>query len=102
MEFTCYNALASGEIETWKGKIVEYKVNDNILEMYIDSRSSLHIIIGKSKLGNFACVPNFEIGCYLSEFSDIFWNKEKLISLLGIVDGITVASAIKYIDNKLL
>lgn len=70
--------------------------------MHVESRSSLHIIIGKTKQGNFVCVPNFDIGCYLSRFSDIFWNTERLSSLIGPVDGATVAIAIQYMEDKLL
>lgn len=102
MEFTCKIRIKDGPDEIWGGKIISYNLNKDNLEMYIDSRSLLHIIIGKNMLGNYACIPNFEIGCYLSDLGDIFWNKKKLCSLIGEADGVTAATAIKYINEELL
>ncbi len=102
MEFKCSQTRKSGKIEYWKGKVTDFKEGDELLEMYVESRSYLHIIIGKTKNGNFVCIPNYDVGCYLSRFNDIFWNTEKLTSLIGEVDGITVAAAIEYIEHKLL
>ena len=101
MKFTCRVKIENGPDEIWDGKIISHTLNKEHLEMYIESRSSLHIIIGKNMLGNYACIPNFEIGCYLSDLSDIFWNTEKLCSLIGEADGVTVATAIKYVNEEL-
>lgn len=102
MKFICRINIKDGPDEIWGGKIISYNLNKDNLEMYIESRSSLHIIIGKNMLGNYACIPNFEIGCYLSDLGDIFWNTEKLCSLIGESDGITAATAIKYVNEELL
>lgn len=102
MEFECSKRCNERKTENWKGKIIYYNQNSEILEMYIESRSSLHIIMGKTKIGNFVCIPNYNTGCYLSRFNDLFWNSEKLTALIGEVDGITVATAIKYIEHELL
>jgi hypothetical protein len=72
-----------------------------MIQMNIQSRSSIDVIIGCSLYGNYVCVPNFEIGCYLSSFDDMFFNTEILSRLLGEVDGITVATAIKYVTSKI-
>lgn len=49
--------------------------------MNIQSRSSIDVIIGCSKYGNYVCIPNFEIGCYISNFNDLFFNdKEELLN----------------------
>lgn len=48
------------------------------------------------------CIPNYNVGCYLSRFNDLFWNSEKLSELMGEVDGVTAATAIKFIEHKLL
>lgn len=59
-------------IETWTERIVNYKATEGILEMYVESRSSLHIIIGRGSYGNFVCIPNYDVRCYLSRFNDTF------------------------------
>jgi hypothetical protein len=102
MEFRCSQTKKNKKIEYWKGTIKCLKEGKDLVEIYVESRSSLHIVIGKTKYGNFVCIPNYDVGCYLSRFNDIFWNTEKLTSLIGEVDGITVARAIEYIEHKLL
>lgn len=101
IEFQCC-AEVNNVKESWKGKIIYYKISPLITELHVQSRSSLIIIIGTSKYGNFACIPDFNAGCYLSSLDDIFWNTEKLSSIIGIVDGVTAAEAIKCIHDKLL
>jgi len=93
---------SDGIKEKWFGNIINYEEGNEILEMWVESRSSLHIIIGKTSFGNFVCIPNFNVGCYLSRFNDLFWNSEKLSELMGDVDGVTAAAAIKFIEHKLL
>lgn len=63
-------------------------------QLRIVSRSSFFVIVGHTGFDHFICLPDWGVGAYLSEFDDLFWNKEKLIELLGIVDGITVACAL--------
>jgi len=92
----------NGRKEKWYGNIINYNESKEILEMYIESRSSLHIIMGRTSFGNFVCIPNFNVGCYLSKFNDLFWNSEKLSELIGSVDGVTAATAIQFIEHKLL
>ena len=100
MKFKCINNKQDKE-ESWDGDIVYLENCTNWIQMNIQSRSSLDVIIGCSKYGNYVCVPNFEVGCYLSSFDDLFYNTEKLSRLLGEIDGITVATAIKYVATKI-
>lgn len=102
MDFQCEMLKEKGEKQRWTGHIVRYKYSEDILEMYIESRSSIHVIMGKSTLGNFILVPNFNAGCYLSRFNDLFWNSEKLSEIMGKVDGITIATAIQFIEHRLM
>ena len=101
MKFECIRTLDSKK-EIWNGQITSYSINNKSIDTYVQNRSSFHIIIGKSTYGNYVCVPNFDIGCYLSTFGDIFWNTEKLVRLIGKVDGITVANEIKYANENLI
>lgn len=100
MIFDCSRSL-NGTIDQWKGRIEYYNKRYKQLEMYICSRSSIHIIIGVSEYGHYICIPNFNAGCYLSNFDDVFWNSEKLIDVIGEVDGITVAKAIDFISREI-
>ena len=98
MEFDCINKYKT-KTEHWKGQIKSLQIYENYFEFWIESRSSIHVIIGKTTRGGFACMPDFGAGCHLTDFLDEFWNREKLVRVLGKVDGITVASAIVTIGK---
>ncbi|MGD9568708.1 MAG: DUF6618 family protein [Sedimentibacter sp.] len=71
-------------------------------ELEINSHSRIHVPLGQTSYGNFACMPDFSAGCHLSTFDDIFYNTEKLCHILGKVDGITVAKAIASFYEELV
>ena len=70
-------------------------LNSAVTEMKIESRSGFYVIVGDTNFGHFICLPDWSIGTRLSDYSDYFWNKERLVELLGPVDGITIACALK-------
>jgi hypothetical protein len=93
MEFQCI--LKKGKkTEKWKGRVEIVQYYGGHYELSILSRSSIRLLIGETSLGNFACIPDWNAGCYLSGYKDIFWNKERLTECLGLVDGVTAAYAI--------
>ncbi len=96
MDFIC-----NDKSEEWVGKIINLKNLPNYYEFKIESRSSIYAVIGKMSRGNFACFPDFNVGCHLSSLNDLFWNSEKLTEILGVADGLTVAYALKYIHENL-
>lgn len=100
MEFFCVDKNKR-KAESWKGVIKSLRANAGYYEFWIESRSSIHVIIGKTERGGFACMPDFGAGCHLVGFLDEFWNREKLVQVLGKVDGITVASAVAAIGKML-
>lgn len=89
------------KIETWKGKVTFLKKYASHYEMRIESRSSLLVLFGETSSGGFACIPDFSVGCHLAHLKDRFWNTEKLTSILGDVDGITVATALYKIADEI-
>ena len=88
--------------EYWNGHISNWKDFGSHYELEINSRSRIHVLIGQTSYGNFACMPDFDAGCHLSELDDIFYNTEKLCRVLGKVDGITVANAIASFYEELV
>ena len=97
MEFNC-----SDDKNEWTGKITNLINRENYYEFWIISRSSIMTIIGSTSRGNFICMPDFNIGCHLVNLKNIFWNKEKLVSVLEKVDGMTVAAAIDALSDILI
>lgn len=86
--------------EKWQGRIKKLIDHGSHCEIFIESRSSLLLLVGKSSRGGFACMPNFGVGCDLTNLQDKFWNTERLVSVLGTVDGITAATALYHLRNS--
>lgn len=101
MEFDCISRGKS-KTERWKGRIKSLYKNADFYEFWIESRSSIHVMVGNNSRGGFACMPDFGAGCHIADFRDEFWNREKLVQVLGKIDGITVASALAAIAEQSL
>jgi hypothetical protein len=93
MIFKCIKKSGK-KFESWNGEIKNIKDYGNYYEAIIISRSSLFVVFGITSRGGFLCVPDFNKGCHLVTLSNSFWNKEKLIEILGEVDGLTVFFAL--------
>jgi hypothetical protein len=88
--------------EKWLGRITYLRNYGSHFELNIVSRSSLMVLFGRTSRGFFANIPDFNSGCHLVNPQDIFWNTEILSRVLGKVDGITVATALYTVADKLL
>lgn len=100
LSFKC-QMRTEGRIEHWDGIIPRFEDYGNHYEIRIESRSSIMVVFGKTARGGFACMPDHGVGCHLSNFKDRFWNTESLTSVLGEVDGITVAQALYTLADRL-
>lgn len=88
--------------DDWDGLISQITDFGGIYEVFITSRSSLRVLIGKCTSGLFACLPDYQAGCRLSTLDDTFYNSEKLIyAMENPVDGTTVACALKALAKVL-
>ena len=92
--------LCKHEKNTWGGYISAFKNYGTHCEFKIQSRSGIMVIFGRTSQGYFACMPDFGVGCHLSELNDVFWNTERLAAVLGIVDGVTVAQALQHLYRE--
>lgn len=98
MEFKCIK----GKL-TWSGKINIFRENKEFVEFEICSMGkSFHAIIGKNYYGtNYICIPNWNISSELADFTDTFWNTEKLIGQLSELDAITIVKAVFIVAETL-
>ncbi|WP_139902877.1 hypothetical protein [Clostridium thermarum] len=97
--FTCTNKWRNGRKEEWHGMISKINEYGDYVEIFIKSRSFLFVICGKGEYGYWACVPDYNAGCYLSDLKDTFYNSEKLMKAMkNKVDSITVAEALKELS----
>jgi len=96
MKFTC-----TLKDEEWKGMVTNFVQHSNIYEFWIQSRSSIMVVFGTTSRGGFACMPDFRVGCHLTNLRDKFWNTEQLVDVLGEVDGVTVSAALYSLADKI-
>ena len=85
--------------EYWSGEITNIKFHSSHYEAFIISRSSIYIVFGATTRGGFLCAPDFDVGCHLVSFNNIYWNKEMLIKQFGKVDGLTVFFALSKFNE---
>ena len=85
----------SSNTEKWSGEIIKAYNYGSHQEIRIESRSGITVLFGKTSMGNFACMPDFNAGCHLAELDNEFYNTEKLTYAINPVDGITVAKGLK-------
>lgn len=98
MKFECVWKKGKKQ-KRWMATVDYIHDHGRFCEVFINSRSTIRLIIGYGKWGNFVCVPDWNVGTELSDFRDLFWNSEKLCSLMGNVDGITAATVIKGLSD---
>ena len=99
MEYNCILRHGSRR-ETWTGRLFLLGRGPGWYEAEIDGRGTyFHILAGRHKYGNYLCIPNHDIGCELSDFSDIFWNEERLSHLIRKVDAVTVATGLVHLPT---
>lgn len=96
MKFTC-----TSKNEEWNGAITNFVQHTNSYEFWIESRSSIMVVFGTTSRGGFVCIPDFRVGCHLTDLKDKFWNTEQLVDVLGEVDGITVSTALFNLAGKI-
>lgn len=72
------------------------------LEAVIESDGeSFHIIYGLHNRGYYLVIPNWNVGCEMSDYKDIMWNKQA-ISRTGISNkqSLTIARKIKELYER--
>lgn len=60
------------------------------------------VLFRKIKIGGFACIPYSGVGCHIEALGNYSYNSEELVNVLGRIDGITVAAALKYLLGIIL
>lgn len=100
IKFEC--TMKTGKkIENWSGMITKLTEFGSHYELKIESRSGFIVVIGKTNYGNFACIPDYDVGCHLSNLNDLFWNSERLRAIMNKIDAITVAHALKAVAEHI-
>ncbi len=99
MEYVCIYQSGKQE-KKWPGELRLIQGDGKNYEVEITGRGSyFHAIIGRHHYGNFICIPNHDVGCELSDYSDVFWNRERLSGQLKKADAVTIAYALSHLKE---
>ena len=99
MYYTC-KVMADHRLHEWDCTLKLITSQNGLYEAIVEGRgSSFHLIAGPQINGMFLCIPNWDVGCELSDLSDIFWNSEQLRRHLNLFDTHTVAAGLSFIDE---
>ncbi|MDE5820545.1 MAG: hypothetical protein K2I07_14690 [Lachnospiraceae bacterium] len=100
MKYTCILKNETG-CETWEAEVRLLKAaKTGQYEAEIEGRGTyFHILTGQHKYGDYLCIPNHDVGCERSRFSDFFWNRERISRLMREEDAVTVATGLMYLES---
>lgn len=89
------------EVIVWQNDIEEISINDIQCEFSLKyNGNQITVLIGKSKLTNWLCVPLMKIGLELSYFNDDFWNRSNLLRETDQITSEALAQAMKILWEK--
>ena len=98
--FSCSHHWRKSGREDWEGIVTSIQSYGSHYEIFIESRSSIRVLLGTGTSGLFACIPDRQAGCWLSGLEDVRYNGEKLSAAIkNVVDGITVAHAFQALSH---
>ena len=102
MRYKCKNLLSDKDKSIWDASIKKCKETDDGFEAIVETRGTeYHFIVGRSFYGNYLTLVSNNVSLYLAQLDDVFWNAEKLSSLINNnVDSSTVAYGIKELAKK--
>ena len=77
-----------------QGRIIPHQLNRELCDITVEARGfSFHLIFGNKVNGKFLCIPNWNVGCELSELRDRKWNTESLLKTESLAYGECTAIA---------
>ncbi|MGL5437662.1 MAG: DUF6618 family protein [Lachnospiraceae bacterium] len=95
--FECTHTYPSGNKRCWTGMWKILSICTDFHELRIKGRgSSFDVVAGYCSTGNYLCIPSINVGCALTDWSDVFWNIERLSQVLTETDAVTIAIALNH------
>lgn len=99
IKFHCKETIGK-RLQNWNGTVICLINYGSHYEISIDSRSGFFFLVGHCVNGNFISIPAFNIGSDLADYSDYFWNNERLSAIMNPVDAATVAEALRCLKTQ--
>lgn len=94
------STIIEGKQQTWQANLKSITDYGDYYEATIEARSTcFNMLVGKTDNYDWVALPIQEVSCSLAHPTDIFWNEERLTSLIGMVDATTIATVISFIEQ---
>lgn len=85
--------------ETWTGNVRIISFSGPTEAIITGRGQQFHVIFGKHQNGFYAVIPEWKIGCEMSYPSDLFWNRQSLLSAgLDRYEAETVSKGISQLE----
>jgi hypothetical protein len=91
--------LCNSNNTKWQGHITKLINYGSHYEMRIESLSGITVLFGKTSMGTFACMPDFQTGCHLAELNNENYSQQKLLGVINFIDAITIAKALNSLTT---
>lgn len=86
--------------ETWQARLTSINSYGGYYEATIEARSThFDMLVGETDNYYWVALPIQGVSCSLAHPTDIFWNKERLNGLIGVVDATTISRSIAFIEQ---
>ena len=98
-EIECKSIILDQE-KTWKAHLKTFIDYGSYYEAIIEARgSSLTILVGRTEHYNWIAIPYLDVATTLASFDDLFWNEERLSSLINPIDSASIVCTISFINQ---
>lgn len=85
----------------WNGRIQRITTQYPYEAVITGNGNSFHVIYGKHEYGYYLVIPGEYIGCEMSYYTDVFWNRSALKKTgLDTYQAETIAQGIKRIEYE--
>ena len=91
-------------IENKSGSIILVSIKGHPYESVVKTDDcSFDLIFDKHNDGNFLCIPDWHVGCELSDLSDMDWNLHSILETqqIDFEDATAITEALKIINGMM-
>ena len=87
------------ESATKQGTLEVLQTQSEPYEAVVEAEGySFHLLVGSHIGGKFLCIPNWHIGCELSDLDDFTWNRESLLNAGSVLEYNSVTAIVKALS----
>ncbi len=100
-KFECCYTCSCGNRICWEGCWERVCIENELVTVRITGDGkNFEVVLAQSEWGDFICIPSSNIGFAVGGFSDTVYMEEHLRKGLGPKEAVTIAAALKTMENE--